>query len=79
MCLDTECGVLAADFEYHTLERHASILCLVQLSTINKDYLIDSLLLRREGIWAADGEASLKHIFESERYIKVMHGSDSDI
>ena len=71
--------MLAVDFEYHTLERHASILCLIQISTINSDYLIDSLLLRREGIHAVSDDSGLKAIFESEKYIKVFHGSDSDI
>jgi exosome complex exonuclease RRP6 len=78
-CLDSQYPVLAVDFEYHTLERHASILCLIQLSTVNSDYLIDSLVLRKEGIHSVEGETSLKSIFESEKYIKVFHGSDSDI
>lgn len=77
-CLD-KLPVLAVDFEYHTLERHASVLCLIQLSTADSDYLIDSLLLRKEGIHSVTGECSLKSIFESERYVKLFHGSDSDI
>ena len=40
------CNVLAVDLEYHCVERHASILCLLQLSTASKDYIFDSLLLR---------------------------------
>ena len=40
-------NVLAVDLEYHSaLEKHATILCLMQLSTVDKDYIIDSLVLR---------------------------------
>lgn len=56
------------------MERHASILCLLQLSTNDKDYIIDSLLLR-EKIAASP----LKQIFEDPAIVKIFHGSETDL
>ena len=47
-CLSRGCNTIAVDLEYHCLERHASILCLLQLSTVDKDYIFDSLILREK-------------------------------
>jgi len=38
--------VLAVDLEYHNVAKHASIICLAQLSTVSKDYVIDVLRVR---------------------------------
>ena len=39
-------NVLAVDLEYHNVQRQATVLSLIQLSTYRKDYIIDSLQLR---------------------------------
>ena len=69
------CNVLAVDLEYHAaFERHATILCLLQMSTIEKDYIVDALVLR-DNI----AKSGLKDIFEDPAVVKVFHGSDSDL
>lgn len=63
------------DLEYHAaFERHATILCLLQMSTAEKDYIVDALVLR-DNI----GKSGLKDIFEDPAVVKVFHGSDSDL
>ena len=44
------------------------------MSTIEKDYIVDSLVLRNE-----IGESGLKDIFEDPAVVKIFHGSDSDL
>lgn len=68
------CNAIGVDLEYHSVERHASILCLIQLSTVDKDYIVDSLVLREE--IKASG---LKAIFEDSGVVKVFHGSETDL
>ena len=60
------------DLEYHSaFEKHAQILCLMQLSTIDKDYIYDTLVLRDK-----ISKSLLKDIFEDPNIVKVFHGSD---
>ena len=68
------CNAIAVDLEYHCLERHASILCLLQLSTNDKDYIFDSLQLRDK-----IGASPLKQIFEDPAVVKIFHGSETDL
>jgi len=49
-CLKNGCNTLAVDLEYHCVERKAIIISLIQLSTCDKDYIIDALALRKEVI-----------------------------
>jgi ribonuclease D len=67
-------NVLAVDLEYHNVQRHATVICLIQLSTYSKDYIIDSLLLRDN-----DYYGSLRTIFESASIVKLVHGGDTDV
>ena len=46
----------------------------MQLSTVDKDYILDSLVLR-ENIT----KSVLKDVFEDLMIVKVFHGSDSDL
>ncbi|CAN0311884.1 unnamed protein product, partial [Discosporangium mesarthrocarpum] len=48
------------------------LVCLMQLSTREKDYIIDPLALRKE-MWR------LLPIFTDPNIVKVFHGSDSDV
>lgn len=73
-CLAKGCNAIAVDLEYHCIERHASILCLLQLSTIDKDYIFDSLLLREK-----IAESRLKTMFEDPTIVKIFHGSETDL
>ena len=66
--------MIAVDLEYHCIERHASILCLVQLSTVDKDYIFDSLILREK-----ISQSRLKAIFEDPGIVKIFHGSETDL
>jgi ribonuclease D len=45
-------NVLAVDLEYYGVEKFATVLSLVQLSTCDKDYIIDSLQLRDDTKYA---------------------------
>lgn len=65
---------MAVDLEYHCVERHASILCLLQLSTASKDYIFDSLLLREKIT-----QSGLKALFEDPGIVKIFHGSETDL
>ena len=67
-------NVLAVDLEYHNVQRHATVICLIQLSTYSKDYIIDSLLLRNNAYYDA-----LRSIFESASIVKLVHGGDTDV
>lgn len=68
------CNAIAVDLEYHCIERHASILCLLQLSTDEKDYIFDTLVLREKV-----SESRLKGIFEDGTIVKIFHVSETDL
>jgi len=38
--------ILAVDLEYHNFEKHTSAICLIQISSMAKDYVIDALVAR---------------------------------
>ena len=73
-CISQGCRALAVDLEYHQVERKAIVLCLMQLSTFEKDYIIDSLVLRDKV-----SNSGLKNIMEDPSVVKIFHGSESDI
>ena len=74
VCLSRGCNAIAVDLEYHCVERHASILCLLQLSTVDKDYIFDSLVLRDKIT-----NSRLKDIFQDPAIVKIFHGSETDL
>ncbi|KAL0126496.1 hypothetical protein PUN28_005095 [Cardiocondyla obscurior] len=63
---------IAIDLEHHSYRTFQGITCLMQISTTEIDYLIDTLALRSE-------LHQLNEIFTKPSILKVFHGADSDI
>ncbi|KAJ8973492.1 hypothetical protein NQ317_018765, partial [Molorchus minor] len=66
------CSEFAVDLEHHSYRSFMGITCLMQISTREKDYLIDTLLLR-------DKLYMLNEVFTKPSIIKIFHGADMDI
>ncbi|XP_033210352.1 exosome component 10 isoform X2 [Belonocnema kinseyi] len=66
------CDEIAIDLEHHSYRSFQGITCLMQISTRDTDYLIDTLLLRSE-------LHKLNEIFTKPTILKVFHGADCDI
>lgn len=63
---------IAVDLEHHSYRTFQGITCLMQISTVNTDYLIDTLALRSELY-------QLNEIFTKPTILKIFHGADMDI
>lgn len=63
---------IAIDLEHHAYRSFQGITCLMQISTKDTDYLIDTLTLRSE-------LHILNEVFTKPTILKVLHGADSDI
>lgn len=63
---------IAVDVEHHSYRTFQGITCLLQLSTRQKDYIIDTLALREE-------LHALNEVFANPKVLKVFHGADSDV
>lgn len=63
---------IAIDLEHHSYRSFQGITCLMQISTKDTDYLIDTLSLRSE-------LHELNEIFTKPTILKVFHGADLDI
>lgn len=63
---------IAVDLEHHSYRSFQGITCLMQISTRDTDYLIDTLSLRSE-------LHELNEIFTKRTILKVFHGADLDI
>lgn len=63
---------IAVDLEHHSYRTFLGITCLMQISTRDKDYLIDTLTLR-------DRLAVLNEVFTKPTIVKVFHGADMDV
>ena len=63
---------IAIDLEHHSYRSFQGITCLMQISTGDTDYLIDTLSLRSE-------LHELNEIFTKRTILKVFHGADLDI
>ena len=63
---------IAVDLEHHSYRSFQGITCLMQISTRDTDYLIDTLGLRSE-------LHILNEIFTKPSILKVFHGADQDI
>ena len=61
------------DLEYFGFDKNIIMISLVQLSTENKDYVIDGFSLRRLI------STHLGWLFESPNILKILHGCDSDL
>lgn len=63
---------LAVDLEHHNYRSYQGFTCLMQLSTRDEDFVIDTLELR-DKLWM------LNEYFANPDIVKVLHGADSDI
>ncbi|CAH1133564.1 unnamed protein product [Ceutorhynchus assimilis] len=63
---------IAVDLEHHSYRSFMGITCLMQISTPETDYLIDTLALRND-LWI------LNEVFTKPDITKVFHGAESDI
>ncbi|EFN88225.1 Exosome component 10 [Harpegnathos saltator] len=63
---------IAVDLEHHSYRSFQGVTCLMQISTVDTDYLIDTLILRSE-------LHQLNEIFTKPTILKVFHGADFDI
>lgn len=63
---------IAVDLEHHSYRSFQGITCLMQISTRDTDYLIDTLSLRSELY-------KLNQVFTKPTVLKVFHGAEFDI
>mmetsp|Transcript_33694 Transcript_33694/g.60496 ORF Transcript_33694/g.60496 Transcript_33694/m.60496 type:complete len:851 (+) Transcript_33694:51-2603(+) len=68
-CLGKE---IAVDVEHHDFRSYRGFVCLVQVSTRQKDFLIDPFEIFAE-------MHLLNEIFSDPRIVKVLHGADRDV
>ncbi|XP_044754560.1 exosome component 10 [Coccinella septempunctata] len=64
--------MIAIDLEHHSYRTFMGITCLMQISTGDTDYIIDTLILRNKLY-------ILNEIFTKPSILKIFHGADSDI
>jgi len=64
---------LAVDLEHHSSRTYLGITSLMQVSTREEDFIIDTITLRKHL-----GDA-LRPIFDNPDIVKVLHGADMDI
>lgn len=65
---------IAVDLEYHQVHSYYGFICLMQISTREKDWVIDTLTLRHEL-----REHKLGGVLVDPSVVKVFHGADSDM
>lgn len=63
---------IAVDLEHHAYRSYQGFTCLIQISTRNEDFIVDTIALRQY-------IHLLNEIFTNPNIIKVLHGSDNDI
>jgi ribonuclease D len=63
---------IAIDLEHHSFRSYQGFTCLIQISTRDKDYIIDPF-----PIWGSI--ELLLDVFTNPGIIKVLHGADSDV
>jgi len=67
--------VIAVDLEAHSMRSFQGMVCLMQLSTRKRDFLIDTL----EGEVRREVGPLLLDLFTDHTVVKVFHGAESDI
>ncbi|XP_051907021.1 exosome component 10 [Hippocampus zosterae] len=67
-----EVSEFAVDLEHHSYRSFLGVTCLMQISTREQDFIIDTLALRSEMY-------ILNEAFTNPSIVKVFHGADSDI
>ncbi|XP_041062323.1 exosome component 10 [Carcharodon carcharias] len=68
----SKCKEFAVDLEHHSYRSFLGLTCLMQLSTREEDFVIDTLELRSEMY-------ILNEVFTDPSIVKVFHGADSDV
>ena len=63
---------ITIDFEHTHNHTYHGMICLIQISTWRTDYIVDPFVLRHEI------REHLKHIFESPKILKIIHGGQND-
>uniref|UniRef100_A0A1B6F5B3 Exosome complex component 10 homolog n=1 Tax=Cuerna arida TaxID=1464854 RepID=A0A1B6F5B3_9HEMI len=63
---------IAVDLEHHSYRSFQGFTCLMQISTREKDYIIDTLELRHK-LYV------LNEVFTNPKIVKVFHGADRDV
>lgn len=63
---------LAIDLEHHSIRSYQGLVCLMQISTRDRDFIVDPLTLWSE-------LPALLDIFTNPAIVKVFHGADSDV
>ncbi|CUS08104.1 unnamed protein product [Tuber aestivum] len=66
------CTEIAVDLEHHDTRTYVGLTCLMQLSTRDDDYIVDTLTLHGQ-------LEPLNEIFANPKVIKVLHGAFMDI
>jgi len=64
---------IAIDLEHHDAHSYIGIVCLMQISTRDKDWIVDTLKPWREDLQV------LNEVFADPAILKVFHGSTSDM
>ncbi|KAI2365229.1 exosome nuclease subunit [Ophidiomyces ophidiicola] len=64
---------IAIDLEHHDRHSYHGIVCLMQISTREKDWIVDTLLPWREEL------NILNEVFADPQIVKVLHGSTMDV
>lgn len=73
MCAELkQCTEIAVDLEHHDYRSYYGLTCLMQVSSRNRDWLIDTLALREE-------LSLLNDVFADPKILKVFHGARMDI
>ncbi|ORY77719.1 ribonuclease H-like domain-containing protein, partial [Protomyces lactucae-debilis] len=63
---------IAVDLEHHDFHSFRGFVCLMQISTREQDWIVDTLALR-------DELAVLNEVFADSKIVKVLHGAAMDI
>jgi exosome complex exonuclease RRP6 len=64
--------IIAVDLEHHSYRSFLGLTCLMQISTLSKDYIVDTLKLRLDCF-------KLGKVFSNRAILKVFHGCEQDI
>ena len=64
---------IAVDLEHHDYRSYVGMVCLMQISTRDKDWIVDTLKPWREKLQI------LNEVFADPKILKVFHGSSSDM
>lgn len=67
-----KCDVIAVDLEHHDYRSYVGFVCLMQISSRDQDWIVDTLILRDELV-------VLNEVFTDPKIVKVLHGSYMDI